>query len=175
LSRLVSTDSLTGLCSRRRWFELANAEFSRHQRYHGAVAFLMADLDLFKRINDSFGHDTGDEVLRRFATVLSETTRRTDVAGRVGGEEFAILLPETTIAGAEGVAQRIVAACRDLAIPTPAGQVKFSCSVGVAGVTPADATIEEALRRADTALYDAKRGGRDGWRSSPGLPLPRAG
>lgn len=172
LSRLVSTDSLTGLCSRRRWFELASTEFSRSRRYRRSLAFLMADLDFFKRINDTFGHDAGDEVLRQFARVLRGICRDSDFAGRVGGEEFAVVLPETSSAGAEEVARRIVAACRTLDVATPGGSVKFSCSVGVTGGTEADDSVEDVLRRADAALYEAKRDGRDRWKSSPGSPAP---
>ena len=95
LSRLVGTDALTGLCSRRRFFESAATEFIRYRRYGRPVAFLMADLDLFKRINDTYGHDTGDEVLKEFAGVLRAVSRQSDVAGRIGGEEFAMMLPET--------------------------------------------------------------------------------
>ena len=166
LSRMVSTDSLTGLSSRRRWLELATAEFSRRQRYGRPLAFLIADLDFFKRINDTFGHDAGYEVIRRFAQVLGAAGRQSDVAGRIGGEEFAMLLPETRAGGASEVARRIVAACRGLTISTAAGQVTFSCSVGVAEASEADGTLEGAMRRADAALYDAKRAGRDGWRLS---------
>jgi two-component system chemotaxis family response regulator WspR len=167
LSRLVSTDALTSVTSRRRWFELATTEFIRYRRYGRPLAFLMADLDLFKRINDTFGHEAGDEVLRRFGSMVCAASRQSDVVGRIGGEEFAIMLPETSMDGAEEVAGRIVAACRDLVSPTPAGEVKFTCSVGVAEATALDANLEEVLRRADAALYDTKRGGRDGWRSSP--------
>ena len=166
LSRLVGTDSLTGLCSRRRFFESATAEFIRYRRYGRPVVFLMADLDLFKRINDTYGHDIGDEVLKEFASVLRAASRQSDVAGRIGGEEFAMMLPETPLGGGEEVARRIVAACRDLDIPTAAGHVKFSCSVGVTEATAVDVTIEEVMKRADRALYDAKRGGRDRWQSS---------
>ena len=126
----------------------------------------MADLDFFKRINDTFGHDIGDEVIRQFAGVLRVVCRQSDFAGRVGGEEFAVLLPETPMAGAEECARRIVTACRGLDISTPKGNVKFTCSVGVTEATEIDATVEEMLRRADSALDEAKRGGRDGWRSS---------
>jgi two-component system chemotaxis family response regulator WspR len=174
LSRMVSTDSLTGLSSRRRWLELAAAEFARYRRHGRPLSFLMMDLDFFKQINDTFGHDAGDEVIRRFASVLRAAGRQSDLAGRVGGEEFAMLLPETPAGGAEEVARRIVEACRGLEISAPAGPVKFSCSVGVAEASKIDGTVEGVLRRADTALYDAKRGGRDGWRSSPGTPTPIA-
>jgi two-component system chemotaxis family response regulator WspR len=171
LSRLVSTDALTGLNSRRRWFELAGTEFIRFRRYGRPLTFLMADLDFFKRINDTFGHDAGDEVLRRFGTVLGVASRQSDVGGRIGGEEFALMLPETSAEGASEVARRIVVACREADVATPVGQVKFSCSVGLAEATAVDVTVEEVLRRADMALYDAKRGGRDGWRSSSGVPV----
>jgi two-component system, chemotaxis family, response regulator WspR len=174
LSRMVSTDSLTGLCSRRRWFELAAVEFTRCRRYGRPLAFLMTDLDFFKRINDTYGHDAGDEVIRQFARVLRDACRQSDVAGRIGGEEFAMLLPETPAGGAKEVARRIVAACRELDISTPAGHVRCSCSVGVAEATEVDGTIEGVLRRADSALYDAKQAGRDGWSSSPRAPRPVA-
>ena len=164
LSRLVSTDSLTGLYSRAKWFELAANEFSRHRRYHRPLACLMLDLDFFKRINDTWGHDIGDEVIRQFASVLRAASRQSDSAGRVGGEEFAVVLPETPIAGAEEVARRIVTTCRGLDVSTPKGHLKFSCSVGLAEAAETDASVEDMMRRADTALYEAKRGGRDGWK-----------
>jgi two-component system chemotaxis family response regulator WspR len=166
LSRLVSTDSMTGLYSRRRWFELAATEFSRHRRYKRSLTLLMADLDFFKRINDTHGHDIGDEVIRQFAGVLRKECRQSDVPGRIGGEEFAVLLPETTMAGAQEVARRVVAACRDLTVATPTGHVKFTCSLGAVETTEADASIDDVMRRADAALYEAKRGGRDGWKSA---------
>jgi two-component system chemotaxis family response regulator WspR len=164
LSRLVSTDSMTGLYSRRRWFELAATEFSRHRRYKRPLTLLMADLDLFKRINDTYGHDIGDEVIRQFAGVLRALGRESDLPGRIGGEEFAVLLPETPMAGAEEVARRVVAACRDLTVLIPTGHVTFTCSVGVAEAIENDGTVDDMLRRADAALYEAKRGGRDTWR-----------
>jgi diguanylate cyclase (GGDEF)-like protein len=166
LSRLVSTDSMTGLYSRRRWFELAATEFSRHRRHKRPLTVLTADLDFFKRINDTYGHDIGDDVIRRFAGVLREGGRETDLPGRIGGEEFAVLLPETAKAGAEEVARRVVAACRAVSVPIPAGHVTFTCSVGVAEAIDGDGAVDDMLRRGDAALYEAKRGGRDGWRSA---------
>jgi two-component system cell cycle response regulator len=160
-AQLASTDTLTRLCSRRRWFELATIEFVRSRRYSRRLGLLMADLDLFKQVNDTFGHDAGDEVLMRFADILRQQCRGSDLAGRVGGEEFAMLLPETPIRAAQEVAHRIVESCHRIAIPTPTGQVTFSCSIGVTETTPADNTIEGTLRRADAALYQAKRNGRD--------------
>jgi two-component system chemotaxis family response regulator WspR len=166
LARLVSTDSMTGLYSRRKWFELAATEFSRHRRHKRPVTVLMADLDFFKRINDTYGHDIGDEVIRQFARVLREFGRESDLPGRIGGEEFAVLLPETPMAGAEEVARRVVAACRVVSVPIPTGHVTFTCSLGVAEAIEIDGGVDDLLRRGDAALYEAKRGGRDGWRSA---------
>ena len=92
--------------------------------------------------------------------------RDSDLPGRLGGEEFAVLLPGTPMAGAEEVARRVVAACRTTHVPIPTGQVTFTCSLGVAEAIEIDSTVEDTLRRGDAALYEAKRGGRDGWRSA---------
>lgn len=163
LARLVSIDTLTGLYSRHRWFEVSALEFRRYQRHRRPLGVVIVDLDLFKRVNDTFGHEAGDGVLKQFANVLKLALRQSDVAGRIGGEEFAVLLPETSTEGVQMVARRIVERCRNLEVATPSGHVKFSCSVGVAEVTPDDESFDEALRRADRALYNAKESGRDRW------------
>ena len=98
LARLVSTDALTELNSRRWWFELAATELSRSRRYDRVFSLMVIDLDFFKRVNDTFGHDAGDIVLRRFADMLRVECRHSDIVGRLGGEEFALLAPETSIA-----------------------------------------------------------------------------
>jgi two-component system chemotaxis family response regulator WspR len=165
LSRLVSTDSLSGIFSRRRWLELASAEFARHKRYGSSpFTILTADLDFFKQINDTHGHAVGDEVIRQFGALLRAVGRQSDAAGRLGGEEFAMLLTETSAAGAETVARRIVTDCRDLRIPVAGTELQFSCSVGGTTATPADQSMEQVLQRADAALYEAKRNGRSCWR-----------
>lgn len=164
LSRLVSTDALSGLFSRRRWLELAETEFARHRRYGNPLGLLSVDLDFFKKINDTYGHSTGDEVIRQMGALLRAVGRDLDAAGRLGGEEFAILLPETPASGSEEVARRLVTACRDLKVTVAGTDLKISCSVGGAEATPADENIEQVLQRADRALYDAKHAGRDGWR-----------
>lgn len=174
LARLVSTDALTGLCSRRRWLELAAAEFDRLRRYGRPLTLLMADLDYFKRVNDTHGHDVGDDVLRRFAEALRSVCRQVDASGRIGGEEFAVLLPETSAAGGAQVAQRIVEACRTIGVSTAAGTLTCSCSVGLAESVDGDHGIEDLLRRADVALYDAKRSGRDRWRASTTVAIEAA-
>ncbi len=161
LEHLASTDPLTALCSRRSWFTKSASELARLCRYSRRLALLMLDLDHFKQANDQFGHAVGDLVLKRFADLLSTVCRGTDIVARIGGEEFAILLPETSTALASGVAQRIVDECRAINLPVPSGAVRFTCSIGVTEVMPPDTTIDDAMRRADAALYRAKRAGRD--------------
>jgi len=161
LARLASTDVLTGLLSRRRWFELARGELTRYHRYHRPLAFMMLDLDLFKNVNDTFGHNVGDDVLKAFAEVFRHHCRESDVAGRVGGEEFAVMLPETDTVEAEELATRMAEQCRSIAVTTSGVLVRFSCSIGVTVAMPNDDSVETVLRRADAALYKAKRNGRD--------------
>jgi two-component system cell cycle response regulator len=165
LARLVSTDVLTDLHSRRSWFELGAAEFSRFQRYDRPFSVLVIDLDFFKRVNDTFGHDVGDVLLRRFADMLRSECRHSDIIGRLGGEEFALVAPETALVDAVRVAERIREACRRLVVLVDAGEVRCSCSIGVTETAPDDDGIERVLQRADAALYEAKRSGRDCWRS----------
>ena len=165
LERLVCTDALTDLHSRRSWFELGAAEFSRFQRYDRSFSVLLLDLDFFKRVNDTFGHGAGDMLLRRFSDTLRAECRHSDIIGRLGGEEFALLAPETSLAAAQTIADRILNACRRLVVVLPAGEVRCSCSIGMSESVPTDDGVERVLRRADAALYDAKRSGRNCWRS----------
>jgi two-component system, cell cycle response regulator len=164
LARLVSTDALTDLCSRRWWFQLAAAEISRSDRYDRPLSLLVVDLDHFKNVNDTFGHDAGDALLRRFADMLRGECRQSDIIGRLGGEEFALLLPETGIAAARVLAERLTRACRAPGVPAHDDPVTCSCSIGVSEWRREDESIDRVLRRADAALYEAKRGGRDCWR-----------
>jgi two-component system cell cycle response regulator len=162
LGRLANTDALTDLASRRSWFERAAAEFARLQRYGRPLSVLTADLDMFKQVNDTYGHQAGDEVLRVFAASLRAQCRMTDVVGRLGGEEFAVLLPETPVETAGDVARRVLAGCRALTVAAPSGElITVTCSIGVAEARKVDAAIDAALGRADHALYEAKRRGRD--------------
>jgi two-component system cell cycle response regulator len=164
LARIANTDALTGAYSRRGWFDLAASEFSRCRRYARTFSLLAGDLDFFKRVNDTYGHDSGDAVLHRFAEMLRAECRQSDIIGRLGGEEFAVVLPETPVAAAATLATRITAACRALAVETPTGVVRLSCSIGLTELRDDDASIESVLRRGDAALYEAKRSGRDRWR-----------
>jgi diguanylate cyclase (GGDEF)-like protein len=122
---------------------------------------LIADLDHFKRINDTHGHLAGDVVLRQFAELLRQESRQFDLVGRLGGEEFGVLLPETTLSSARDVAWRIVRSCRTLVVPVPGAQIRLTCSVGVTVVEEGDSFISELLARADAAMYAAKLAGRD--------------
>ncbi|MGH9139502.1 MAG: GGDEF domain-containing response regulator [Vicinamibacterales bacterium] len=170
LTRLVSTDVLTELHSRRSWFELGGTEFSRFARYDRSFSVLLMDLDFFKRVNDTYGHDVGDLLLRRFADMLRAECRHSDIVGRLGGEEFALLAPETSIEEAQSLAERICEECRRLVITVPAGAVRFSCSIGISQSVVDDDGIERVLQRADTALYEAKRRGRDCWQIAVTTP-----
>jgi diguanylate cyclase (GGDEF)-like protein len=163
LAKMASTDGLTGVYSRRWWFDLASNEFSRCRRYDRTFSLLVLDLDWFKVVNDTYGHDVGDTVLQRFAEMTRYQCRTSDIVGRLGGEEFAIILPETAADAAKTIATRLTEACRELAVESAAGTVRCSCSIGMTGLRRDDESIEIVLRRADSALYEAKRSGRDRW------------
>ncbi|HKB13688.1 MAG TPA: diguanylate cyclase [Vicinamibacterales bacterium] len=165
LARIASTDVLTELYSRRGWFEIAATEFSRSRRYNRAVSLMIVDLDYFKRVNDTYGHDAGDRLLQTFAALLRLECRQSDVVGRIGGEEFAVLLPETSVRSAQRLAGRIAAACRTLKVAAATGQVTCTCSIGISDLRPQDMSIDDAMRRADAALYEAKHAGRNCWKA----------
>jgi diguanylate cyclase (GGDEF)-like protein len=163
LASMASTDALTGVYSRRWWFDLAATEFSRCRRHDRTFSLLMADLDRFKRVNDTYGHGVGDILLQRFAEMARRECRQSDIVGRFGGEEFVVVLPETDLSAGQHLAKRLTEGCRALTVPTSAGIVRSSCSIGVTQLRSDDDNVESVLRRADTALYEAKRAGRDRW------------
>ncbi len=152
------TDHLTGLANRRRFERQLEREVARMGRYGHPFSLLMIDIDSFKDLNDSFGHDAGDDAIRRLSKVLREGTRGIDLAARIGGEEFAVLLAETSREGGLEVAERLRAAIKTLEIPRAR---YITASFGVAEC-PGDAqTAADVLKAADVALYEAKRNGRD--------------
>jgi diguanylate cyclase (GGDEF)-like protein len=152
------TDHLTGLANRRRFERQLEGEVGRVLRFERPFTLLMIDIDNFKNLNDTFGHDAGDDAIRRLSRVLQEGTRGIDLAARVGGEEFAVLLVETNQAAGLEVAERLRLAIK--AIETPSG-ARITASFGVAEC-PTDAqTAFEIVKAADVALYQAKRNGRD--------------
>jgi diguanylate cyclase (GGDEF)-like protein len=163
------TDHLTGLANRRRFERQLEREVGRVLRYGHPFSLLMIDIDNFKNLNDTFGHDAGDDAIRRIGRVLREGTRGIDLAARIGGEEFAVLLVETSQGGALEVAERLWLAIK--ALETPSGG-RITASFGVAEC-PTDAqTGSGILKAADVALYEAKRNGRD--RVVPMQPLIRS-
>lgn len=162
LERLAQTDPLTGLANRRHFTTLAEQELSRALRYGGSLSVLMMDLDHFKRVNDTYGHKAGDAVLKRFAELVRAELREVDVVGRVGGEEFAVLLPETDAEHAREVAERL--RCSVAAGEAEAGggrMLRFTVSIGVASLGEKRRDLDALLTSADRALYRAKSGGRN--------------
>ena len=155
------TDELTGLANRRRFMEVLTLELKRAERFQSPLGLVLADLDNFKLVNDRFGHHTGDEVLRALSIVFRAGLRDVDLAARLGGEEFAVLLPETDEVGAAGVAERLRAGLAALELEGPAGApLGVTASFGVA-VFPEARSSDELLTQADAALYRAKAAGKN--------------
>jgi diguanylate cyclase (GGDEF)-like protein len=163
LELLAHTDDLTGLYNKRRLFEQLNAEIARAKRYGEIMSCLMIDIDHFKLINDSFGHQAGDEVLRQVGTLLRRSLRVTDFIARYGGEEFTALLPRTDAAGAYRAAENLRKKFGATPFHIPSSSdISLTISIGIASCTKFDRLdSEQVILRADTALYDAKRSGRN--------------
>lgn len=161
VQRQAVTDDLTGLANRRRFVDALEGELSRAQRFGSDLTVVIGDLDNFKSINDRFGHEFGNDVLRAVGGLLTESTRDIDVAARLGGEEFAVLLPETDVAGGEVFAERLREGLAGLGLRSPdGGPLRVTASFGVAAYPPVD-TVDDLLRVADSALYRAKATGKD--------------
>jgi len=160
LLRMATTDQLTGIANRAHFLDLAEDRRRLSLRSGQPVAVVMMDVDLFKRINDQFGHATGDEVLRRVGRVLREHLRDVDVCGRLGGEEFAMVLPGTSLAAALPVAERLRAALAEAAVDTGAGPARITVSMGIADLG-GGRSLEQAMSEADGRLYRAKAEGRN--------------
>jgi diguanylate cyclase (GGDEF)-like protein len=142
--------------------ELANQEIHRAIRFSNPMSILMVDLDNFKIINDTYGHKSGDNVLKGFSAVCRLAFREIDVVGRIGGEEFAILLPETSRVQAIEVAERLRTRIANTSIPTDLDlTIEFTVSIGVASLSSEDDTLDVLLSHADNALYKAKSAGRN--------------
>ena len=161
VQRQAITDDLTGLVNRRRFIEALDAEIERARRFGAALTIVLADLDNFKQVNDEFGHHGGDVVLRAFADLIRSHVRDVDVSGRIGGEEFAILLPDTDAGGAARVAERMRSSLNEVAIPLSEGAaIHVASSFGVAELAR-DQSGDDLLRAADAALYRAKDEGKN--------------
>jgi two-component system, cell cycle response regulator len=154
-------DSLTGLANRRLSTAALEKELARAQRFEEPLTLVLADIDDFKRINDRWGHPTGDDVLKAFAARMRESVREIDLAGRWGGEEFALLLPGTDLEGGRRLAERIRALVESRPLKGPDGEeIRVTASFGVASF-PELSTQKELVAAADAALYEAKRSGKD--------------
>jgi diguanylate cyclase (GGDEF)-like protein len=160
------TDDLTGLANRRRFERQLAREVARTERYGHPFCLLFVDIDKFKEVNDAHGHDAGDEALRLVANAIQSGTRGIDTGARIGGDEFAVILPETNLARGLEVAERLRASIRSLAIE---GTGHVTASVGVAELPACAPGGDELRAAADAALYEAKRGGRDRVRAAPAL------
>ena len=162
LQRLATTDVLTGMANRRSFLEVAEATFQRARESHAPLTVLMLDLDHFKTINDRFGHLEGDRVLAEFAQATKHQLRASDTVGRLGGEEFGLLLPHTLPAECADIATRILEAIRALELTDSSGQhYGVTTSMGLGTLSPGDRSLHDLLDRADQALYLAKRRGRN--------------
>jgi diguanylate cyclase (GGDEF)-like protein len=165
----ASVDPLTGLFNRRGFSEACSRVIEREAHAGRPVTVMMFDIDHFKSINDRFGHPAGDEILKLFAAVVVNNVRLSDLSGRIGGEEFAALLPCPLEEGVV-VAERVREAFEASGIVDETGPVDTTVSIGVAG-GPAGTELEVLLAAADTALYQAKRGGRNRVEAAEELPL----
>lgn len=160
LRQVLSTDQLTGAMARAAWFDVAANEVTRASRYNRAICLLVLDIDHFKSVNDQLGHTTGDAVLRQVAQVVLGQLRQSDVLGRFGGEEFVVLLPETVLADATMLADRVRKAVKQASYP---GHDALRCtiSIGVAELSQSEQMIGTLFERADNAVLRAKTNGRD--------------
>ena len=162
LEDMARTDGLTGLANRQAFLGRANGEFSRARRYSRSLSVIMIDIDHFKSINDQYGHAAGDQVLRQLGRQCQRELRDSDFLGRIGGEEFALLLPDTPKDNTLYVAERMREQLSKTAITLDNGiTLTITASFGVAAMIDEDADFNAVLHRADVAMYDAKHGGRN--------------
>lgn len=162
LEQLSRKDALTGLYNRGYWQEQLELEYNRCQRYQHISSLIMLDIDHFKKINDNFGHPAGDLVIKRLAFILRNCSRKTDVVGRYGGEEFALILPNTDSNTALSLAERIRMECvKELLTFSDKQQTGFTISIGIAEINEAFKNSQDWLNTADQALYHAKENGRN--------------
>jgi len=161
LSDLSRTDQLTGLLNRGTWEAILTSEFERYRRYQGHCCVIMFDIDHFKAFNDTYGHQAGDDVLRSLSLLIQQNLRQTDIAGRYGGEEFGIILPETDDRGAIVFAERLRKAVANNPIDTGSETLFCTISIGISLLSPDTPDYLTWLSESDQALYQSKEGGRN--------------
>lgn len=162
LEHLSRTDGLTGLMNRRALTENLLYEIDRARRYGAELSLILCDIDNFKAINDTYGHDAGDRALQIVAGTLNTILRKSDMAGRHGGDEFMLILPETSDKGAEGLAEKLLNAVRETTLWAQEGrEVRITMSIGVSCLELGKDTMDLFIKRADDAMYLSKQGGRD--------------
>jgi diguanylate cyclase (GGDEF)-like protein len=161
LNFLATHDPLTGVLTRREYFKLAQREIQRMRRLGGHLSLILLDIDNFKQINDTYGHPCGDAVLNKFAWRVQPALRVIDLMGRYGGEEFILILPDTPIAAAQKVADRVRQIVEAMPVDTPKGPISLTISLGVASTSNGQRGLESLMASADRALYRAKNEGRN--------------
>ena len=161
LRHLATTDDLTQLLNRRQFYIIADSEVERALRYNRCLSLLMADVDYFKEINDNLGHQAGDHVLAKLANCFQGSLRTSDYAFRIGGEEFAILLPDSDLDAALSTAERIRRTVDQTVFKTAKSDVKVTISLGAASLMSSHCGMDDLIAAADSALYRAKQRGRN--------------
>ncbi len=161
LERLATTDGMTGIYNRRHFLALADLEWNKACRYNRPLTLLLLDIDYFKSINDTYGHQAGDDVIVHLANLAGSCKRATDVLARLGGEEFALLLPETDLPQALICAERLREELAAHPLVVASQPIRATISIGVAAKSSKTTTFSELINMADKALYDAKRAGRN--------------
>ncbi|MCQ4310598.1 diguanylate cyclase [Pseudomonas stutzeri] len=161
LQRLSSTDRLTGLFNRGHWEEMLRQDYARHRRYDSNAALVMFDIDHFKKINDKYGHQAGDAVIQQTANLIRQSMRGADVAGRYGGEEFVVLLPDTDSQGAVMFAERLRQSSEAYEVNHENHRIRFTISFGIADLSLPTSGYAQLIERADSALYASKSAGRN--------------
>lgn len=161
LLKAASSDQLTGISNRRAFYEASELELARYAQKPRPISLLMLDIDYFKRVNDTYGHIMGDQVIRSLAAVLQRSVRSIDVVARLGGEEFAILLPSTDLSMAVVISERIRknVAAEEIAVGNEI--ITYTVSIGAAMVEAGMTSTDELIAAADELLYAAKQGGRN--------------
>ena len=161
LERISRVDGLTGLYNRRFWEEMCDIEFKRASRSGLPATMMILDIDHFKKVNDTYGHPAGDKTIKTLAKIISTAIRETDIAGRYGGEEFTIILPDTDVSSAQIVAERIRKLAEHLPVEWEAEKIAFTVSIGLAAFQPGYSDYMAWVEKADQGLYEAKETGRN--------------